>query len=369
MRKREAYTSGARGAALRLAFGLALGLVLAEGVTRALGLGQPWVPPPVLMENPDKTAALECYPPGRVDPPDLDLSRADLEPLAARLGRGADELARVARTTPLCVEFAYNDQTRRAPPFEPSTEPTLLLIGDSFTEGQGVTLDDTFAARLGRSTPYRVLNGGRRGEDLPDQLGTLRRLLPLTRPDVVVYALTLNDFEQDPEWAARQAFLNDLVLDRQRTGAPGEGPASPLSHLALWTFVTSRRANHAATVQTLAWYRGMTGSGNAGGWQRTRDDLAAMRDETATAGAELRVAVLPMLVGLRGTGGAYPLQSVHDELLDTCSQLGIRCFDVRPALSGPPARELWVHRVDMHPNAEAHRRIADAIAAELPPAP
>lgn len=365
MKKREAYTPDVGGAALRLAFGLAVGVLLAEGAVRLLGLGQPGVPPPVLVESPGKTFALECYPPGRADPPDLDLPHADLLALAQKVHEDVDVLARIGEATPHCVEYAYNEQTRRAEPFAPSDEPTVLVIGDSFTEGQGVSLDDTFVARLDRDTRWRVLNGGRRGQDLPDQLWTLRDLLPLTEPDVVLYAMTLNDFEQEPAWAEKQEFLNDLVLDRQRAGEPAQRPSGWWDGSRLWRFISQGRANRAATLRTLSWYRGMTGSDNAAGWQRTQADLVEMRDVSEAAGAEFRVALLPMLVGLRGEGGAYPLRDLHAEVLATCERLGVRCFDVLPALTGPPASELWVHRVDMHPNAEAHRRIAEAVAGSL----
>src|SRR5690606_17644741 len=66
----------------------------------------------------------------------------------------------------------------------------------------------------------QVWNVGRRGADQPQIRDDLTRFLPLVEPDVVVYAFVLNDFEMSEEHRAKQQYLNDLVMDRQRTGTP-----------------------------------------------------------------------------------------------------------------------------------------------------
>lgn len=357
---------GPGGAAARLAFGLATGLLLAEVLVRLAGLSPQVAPRPVMLESDDKSAGLECYPEGRSDPATVDLvDPAQRRAEAHRTGLPIDLLTEVARDTPQCVRFAWNEHTRRDGPFAPAEGvTTILVVGDSFTEGAGVSREQTFSARLAAllPPPIRVLNGGRRGLDQPELADSLERLLPLTQPDVVLYAMTLNDFEQEPAWAERQLFLNDLILDRQHMGRPDWKLPPLVGRSALARLLAERRRSARVTRATVDWYRGMTGPDNEAGWRRTRQDLERMARASDEADARFVVAVLPLLVGLDGD---YPFDALHDELSTACEDAGIEHVDLLPALAGRSAAELHVHAVDMHPNAEAHRLIAEALATTL----
>ena len=77
----------------------------------------------------------------------------------------------------------------------------MLVFGDSFAEGQGVKEADTLARELGRLLDERapgrfeVRNAGRRGLDFPELSAAFDEALAY-EPDLVVYALTLNDAVQ-----------------------------------------------------------------------------------------------------------------------------------------------------------------------------
>jgi lysophospholipase L1-like esterase len=259
------------------------------------------------------------------------------------------------------VSFAYNDWTRRERPFDLGPPGAVLIIGDSFTEGAGVATDVTFAARLGQKLERRVLNGGRRGLDQPALGAALEPLLEASRASVVVYAMTLNDYEQEPAWAAKQEYLNDLILDRQHMG----DPTWKLPRLLRWSRLAQvlgaggRSAE--ATAATVQWYRGMNGPQNAAGFARTIDDVVAMRDVTEAAGARFVTALLPLLVDFE----AYPFEDLHRATIDALTARGVDAIDLLPAFAGADARSLWVHPVDMHPNARGHEIIAEALSAAL----
>jgi hypothetical protein len=70
---------------------------------------------------------------------------------------------------------------------------------------------------LDRRAPgrFEVRNCGRRGLDFPELSDAFETILPL-EPDVVVYALVLNDAERSAEFQARQGYVNDWILDRER---------------------------------------------------------------------------------------------------------------------------------------------------------
>ncbi|MFH2005408.1 MAG: SGNH/GDSL hydrolase family protein [bacterium] len=345
---------------------LAAGILLAEALVRLLGLGPRAYPAPMMLENADKSYGVECYP---TDPDGrfpLWLRSRDEQARVAREGwLSPRALWWLSRVLPHCVEFRYNPQRCRSGPFpaQPDGRARVLVIGDSFSEGAGVRVEHTYARRLeellrGVRAGVAVDNCGRRGRDLPGLREALRRLLPVARPQVVVYAFMLNDFQQDASYRRRQRFLNDLVLDRQHMGHPTWKLPRWLRFSRLATILAERWRSRQVTRATVRWYQGMTGPDNRAGWARTRADLAAMKRRVEASGAKFLVAILPVLARL----DSYPFTHVHRELASACRKLGIEHVDLLPVFRGRDARTLWVHRVDMHPNGTAHRIIARALA-------
>lgn len=361
---------------------LAIGFAIAELAVRLLGLEPTTYPPHRMLETADKRRGLECYPEvvaGGLDV--VDLRDAVIYSQAVEHGFTAAQLdGALENGTPHCVLFSYNAHTRRDVELRVDARvPSVMMIGDSFTEGAGVPEDETFPRRLERrlqdalgrapQEPWQlavmepraiqVWNVGRRGADQPQIRDDLTRFLPLVEPDVVVYAFVLNDFEMSEEHRAKQQYLNDLVMDRQRTGTPDWKLPRWLGWSALVRAFTARGRLAEETRRTVDWYLGMTGPENAEGWARTQDDLRAMRDAVEASGERrFLIAILPLLVG---DEGGYPFDPVHDALLRFCDEASLRCVDLREALGGTDPRSLHVHPVDMHPNGVAHARIAEAL--------
>lgn len=82
-------------------------------------------------------------------------------------------------------------------------ERSILFIGDSFTEGRGVSDDETFARAAERALRRdgviaRSLNAGNRGFGPAQELKVLRRMLGRFRVDaVVVQSFPMNDFSDN----------------------------------------------------------------------------------------------------------------------------------------------------------------------------
>src|SRR4030095_4860722 len=98
--------------------------------------------------NRQMTAGLDCYPSDPRGDFDLDLreaaTRARLEDLGVRR---AEDCAQYA---PHAVELRYNTHTfhAREPPPRTSGVRRVAVLGDSFTEGQGVKEEDAYPRRL-----------------------------------------------------------------------------------------------------------------------------------------------------------------------------------------------------------------------------
>jgi lysophospholipase L1-like esterase len=346
---------------LALALGsLAVALLVLELVARATGLLAPPEPAVRRMVDARWTTLLDCYPSNPRGYFEINLR----QPAAAERYRGIapHRFAEIARGHPWAVESRYNSLRfrDREPDAKHPGVLRVLVFGDSFAEGQGVKEKDTLAVRLGQRLEERapgrfeVRNAGRRGLDFPELSEAFEKAL-VYEPDLVVYALTLNDAVQPKEFRARQSFVNDWILDRERS--PDE-PAPSGHGLRVFDFVRQRLEAWRVGRATTAWYLDMWSDRNPG-WRETGERLRSMKRSLDARGARLLVAPWPLLVGLeRG----YPFAEAHQAIERFCLSAGIAHHDLLAAFQGRRTAELWVHPVDHHPNEVAQRLAADSLA-------
>jgi lysophospholipase L1-like esterase len=308
---------------------------------------------------------LDCYPSNPRGYFDIDLrapeSRARYERLAPL------RWASLLRRTPFAVESRYNSLRFRDGELGPKTPGVrrVMVLGDSFTEGQGVKDPDTYVRVLerrlnagGGPARFEVRNCGRRGADFP-LLFEIFDLILRFEPDVVVYGMVLNDADQSAEFHARQRYVNDLILDRGRTTDGHPLPEMGRLDSRLLGFVRERLETRRTTLETTRWYLDMYGQPNHEGWARTQGYLRDMNRRMRERGGHLLVASWPLIVNMEGED---PLAEATETVSRFCLAAGIPWHDLRPALRGHPTSSLWVHPVDMHPNELAHRLAAESLA-------
>ena len=316
--------------------------------------------------GPQGTPLLDCFPSNPRGYFDIDLrepaSQALYRPLAPY------RFDAIARDHRWAVEVRYNALRFRDLPPAPRPRGTrrVVVLGDSFAEGQGVKEADTLARVLERLLQkrapgrYQVRNCGRRGTDFPELFGSFEDALAY-EPDLMIYTLTLNDAVQPLAFRERQSFVNDWILDR--TQAPDAPEAVPsLFRLRVFDFVKDRLDALAIGRGTTRYYLDMWSDANGQGWQRTQEYLREMRRRLDERGARLLIAPWPLFVGLEQ---GYPFRPVHDTIRRFCLVAGIPHHDLLQAFEGRPSSELWVHPVDHHPNEAAHRLAAEALVPEV----
>jgi hypothetical protein len=307
---------------------------------------------------------LDCYPTNPRGYFDIDLREAGARERYHHLvPLRYDALARRA---PYAVAFRYNRQRFRdqeATP-KPAHSRRVVVVGDSFTEGQGVKEPDTMPRRLESllnaqaTLPWDVRNCGRRATDFPALMDNFEAALAL-EPNVVVYAMVLNDAIRAPEFEARQTYVNDWILDNgQRPDVPLPPPLRFYQSHFL-AFLRGRLEAHRVGQETTRWYREMYGPPNSTGWGETRTLIREMRRRTLARGARFVLVLWPLLVR---TDGNYPFAAPHEEIRRFALSAGIEELDLLPVLRGRPTRDLWVHPVDMHPNELAQQLAAQALA-------
>jgi hypothetical protein len=228
----------------------------------------------------------------------------------------------------------------------------------------GVKEEDTYARVLHRllntgaeAGHWEVFNCGRRGYDFPAIRDLFETVLAL-EPDVVVYGMVLNDAVRSEAFQARQAYLNDWILDRGRMVRDEDDRRLDPLDLRLSAFVRDRVESYRVGRDTTRWYRDMYGPPNREGWERTQAYLRDMNSKAGARGGRFLVASWPLLVGLQGR---YPFADVSETIGRFCLSAGIARQDLLSALYGRPDESLWVHPVDHHPNETAHRLVGESL--------
>jgi len=345
---------------------LVAALLLAEAGLRLAHYHPTRFPNTARVVDPKWRALLDCYPTNPRGYFDLDLRD---EATRERFRWMAPvRLDAVARRAPWAVEFHYNALRFRDVELGPKPPGVrrVMVLGDSFTEGQGVKEADTYPRRLeallnaAGTDRWEVRNCGRRATDFPDLYALFEQILPFA-PDVIVYGMVLNDADRSPEFQARQTYVNDWIPDRERVG---EGPAAagmgPLD-LRIFAMISDRIESWRTSRATLRWYRDMYAEPNREGWARTQDYLRRMNERTRAAGGRFLVATWPLLVAL----DRYPFDEVHRTIARSCLAAGIAHIDLLPVFRGRSAEALWVHPVDRHPNEVAHRMAAETLVQPI----
>jgi lysophospholipase L1-like esterase len=339
---------------------LALSLVAIEVALRLLGVEPDRQLATRRLVDARWTRLLDCYPSNPRGYFDIDLRAPDSRERYRSIAPHRFEA--VARLHPWAVLTEYNHLRFRDLPPTPKREGVtrIVLFGDSFTEGQGVKETDTLARVLERKLNaeepgrYEVRNCGRRGLDFPELLEPFETSLQY-EPDLLVYALVLNDAARPPEFQARQSYVNDWILDRERLS--DDDPEADGLHSRVFDFVRDRVTAWRVGRATTRWYLDMWSDANPG-WATTQGYLRRMDAELKQRHARLLVVSWPLLVGLE-TG--YPFEPVHRTIAGFCREASISYDDLLPAFLGRRTSELWVHPVDRHPNEIAQRIAADAL--------
>jgi lysophospholipase L1-like esterase len=309
------------------------------------------------------TRLLDCYPSNPRGYFEIDLR--DPETHDRYFGIAPRRFDSIARWHPWAVESRYNDLRFRDVPPAPKEvgRYRVVVVGDSFAEGQGVRAEHTVARviedGLSEAQPgrFEVRNCGRRGLDLPELMEGFGAALQY-EPDLVIYALVLNDAVRPPEFQARQTYINDWILDRERL--PDEAVDPPgLLRSRTFDLVADRIAAWRVGRETTRWYLDMWGEGNPQGWERTQELIRDMDRRSNRQGARFLVTIWPLFVGLEEP---YPFASAHDTIGRFCAGAGIPVHDLLPVFRGRRSSELWVHPVDRHPNEVAHRMAAASLA-------
>jgi len=213
----------------------------------------------------------------------------------------------------------------------------LLFVGDSVT-AQGRIVEHL--RRLYGEGAYEYWNAGVHSFNTVQEVKYYARYNAVIRPDHVILTFHNNDFEETPV-----AFLDEggrLVV---------YSPAVALAGGKRWLF------RHSQLYRFLLGWSVRLRPGEGPGVAETRRALAALQAMLARQGARLSVVLLPILKPLPGWSDGE--RASHARSRGIFEQLGLRYFDLTPALGAALAATPEDHRDSWHPAEGAALQFAE----------
>ena len=233
----------------------------------------------------------------------------------------------------------------------------VLVIGDSYTWGYAVAEEEAYPQAAERLLKERghsqidVINAGIPDYNSRQERKLLEELMPVYEPDAVFLAYVVNDAEPS-------------------TAMPTT-PDETYRHSTSWLLseLAERLNRRLFRRRLLPSAKDNVGSSYLDGfdegsvkWRDSKEALSEMRDLCAAAGIPFTILVMPDFT--QNFDDGYAWRKIHDAVVSWGRDLDIPVFDLLKTFHGQDHQALWVPW-DGHPNAEAHRRIAEFLVARV----
>jgi lysophospholipase L1-like esterase len=224
---------------------------------------------------------------------------------------------------------------------ERNEKQRIAVLGDSLTFGWGVEKAETFEvlleAMLSEQQPTEMINFGHGNYNTEQQVNLFREKGLKYKPDRVVVFYFINDAEVTP---ARSKWLW-------------------ISRLRSVTFLWSRMRGLLTRTkpgQTFESFYSALYEDDQPGFVAMKAAFLELRQLCAENGMQLQVIMLPELHNLVN----YPFSAEYEKVSDFLRANNIAVSDLTASFAGyEHAADLWVAPDDAHPNALAHKMIAE----------
>jgi lysophospholipase L1-like esterase len=229
----------------------------------------------------------------------------------------------------------------------------IAVIGDSFTFGDGVQLDDTFSKRLERmlrlensSLSAEVLNFGVPGNATVHEVEVAKKAINDYHPDLLILQITLNDPEVAPFRQRAQAEINHALAN----------PLFKYSHLLRYI---AKRIYFSRSHKDYKEYYTQIFE-NKENWKLFQDSLLEIQELAQKNNTPLIAALFPLFYGQMSSD--YPFTELHQKIRSLLRERKFPLIDLLPFYREIPANRLEIiPGKDGHPNEIAHRIAAEAL--------
>ncbi|HJP39517.1 MAG TPA: SGNH/GDSL hydrolase family protein [Gammaproteobacteria bacterium] len=240
------------------------------------------------------------------------------------------------------VETNSDGLRDREYPVERTDSYRIIFLGDSLTFGWGAKREETFEylleERLSKTHNAEILNFGIGNYNTVQQVNLFRE----------------KGLKYKPDQVSMFFFINDAELLKKPSSLEF------LSQSQLVTFYWSRLrglfTNNSSESGYLDYYTQLY-LDSSQGWQEARTALLQMKKLALENDIAFQVILLPELHELVN----YPFKDIYDLVESFLKENDIDVLNTTPAFKNEvEPMKLWVARDDAHPNARAHRIIANS---------
>ncbi|MGA8831826.1 MAG: SGNH/GDSL hydrolase family protein [Desulfomonilaceae bacterium] len=271
------------------------------------------------------------------------------------------------------VKIRTNSDGFRDSEFKDNSKPgkfVIAVLGDSFTFGQGVSQSETFPVilqkllnRSNNADRFRVWNLGVSGYNTEQEAYQLQHFVLDRKPNWVVVGYNINDVEPigvDPSLVRKEEKSQESSIGRL---------AKYIENDLLITQFVKQRIGNLIRLFDPNWYASSYVQDTVnqylapdGAWRKEVSVLLEkMKTECDSRGVGFTVALLPAMLDFKN----YPFKKGNDVILEFCRNNKIDCIDTLSYFKNEKFMSLWVSSMDPHPNAQAQRIYAKAIADHL----
>ncbi|MFT4539586.1 MAG: lysophospholipase L1-like esterase [Planctomycetota bacterium] len=265
----------------------------------------------------------------------------------------------------------------------------IAVIGDSFTMGSGVPIEQVFHSvvetELNRGAgerQYEVLNFGVGGYGIRDYIGVLQHQLPAYDPDLVLICLCGNDrtrerkappkYREKPEDDYSLRFnLIDFLRRTHGAEALDEGALGKGLPLIDDETTAGQRALRTALPLGVAAIPPSIRQDAAKGkpvradGQPKEESKARPKDAPIPGHLQQFFAELHSAIQSAGVPAIMVGLAPHRQFEQACRDLGLEYTPVGKALEGGMTEQYWIFKDDKHPNAAANELYAQALLKHL----
>jgi lysophospholipase L1-like esterase len=278
---------------------------------------------------------------------------------------------------------------------KPGKTYRILVLGDSFTWGVGLSIDETLPKQLEKEltnasrSSVEAINGSIPGFNTVQELMLLKEKGLKYDPDMVLLVYNFNDIEFIPQLAPVN-YDQTKVIPKVEAD-PGEDITEIFKNKGMRGFIRwfERRSKFIAflvvrvgsilremglvTSLEFSWVERIFQSytDDNPGWLEVKRALREIAEICEARGIVFTAAIYPLLVELMSYKGKKSHETLHKYL----DSLKVPHVDFLTAFEGKNGRSYWINDLDGHPNAEAHRlavevllpSVKDFVTAKLQP--
>ena len=215
---------------------------------------------------------------------------------------------------------------------------SIVMLGDSLTLGWGVDESDTFCQRYAADHGVNCINAGVGNYNLEQIVENYRKNPVFSQAKQVFYFFYINDAEP-----AQLEFNSEFCIHS-------------IACVAAARAIGSSHSNIRNENDYVQYYENLYMNSS---WQRYADSLEALI--SAVGKERLTVILLPEFRYI----SSQPFKDVHQKISEYLIARGVRVFDFLDFPSTANSQEFWVSPDDPHPNAKAHKIIADQLKIQV----